>query len=66
VIVRVTRAKIQPNAEAEVFRILREVSTNSPRPPGMEAMPIGRRMRDGGNEFIAIGVWTDLEALRRR
>jgi len=64
VIVRVTRAKIQPHAEAEVFRILRDVSNSSPRPPGMEALLIGRRMSDGGNEFIAIGVWTDLDALQ--
>jgi len=62
-IVRVTRAKIRPNAEAAVFTILRDVSKGISRPPGMEALYFGRRMSAQGNELVSITIWTDIQAL---
>ena len=63
-IVRVTRAKIRPNAEASVFTILRDVSKGVSRPPGMEALHFGRRMSSQGNELVSITIWTNIEALQ--
>jgi heme-degrading monooxygenase HmoA len=62
-IVRVTRAKIRPNAESAVFEILRRVSTGVRRPDGMDSLHFGRRMSASGNELISITIWTDLAAL---
>lgn len=63
-IVRVTQARIKPNSESAVFEILRDVSRGMARPPGMEALHIGRRMGDRGNELISVTVWTDIDTLR--
>ena len=37
-IIRITRARIRPNAEAQVFAILREVSKGVKQPEGMTAL----------------------------
>jgi hypothetical protein len=63
VIVRITRARIKPNSEAAAFQILRDASSASGRPPGLEALLISRRMSTAGNELVAISVWADLEAM---
>jgi heme-degrading monooxygenase HmoA len=62
-IVRISRARIKPNNEAAAFQILREASGATGRPPGLEALFISRRMANGGNELVAISVWSDLEAM---
>ena len=63
-IVRVTRARIRPNADAAVFEILRDVSKGVARPAGMHAMHFGRRMSDAGNDLISITIWEDLATLQ--
>ena len=62
-IVRVTRGKIRPNAEAEVFAILRDLSKGVRRPPGMVSLTFGRRMSPDGNELVSITTWTDMASL---
>ena len=62
-IVRVTRAKIRPNAEGPVFAILRDLSKGVSRPPGMQALYFARRMSAQGNELVSITIWTDIDAL---
>ena len=62
-IVRITRARIRPHSEGHVFAVLRAATDGVPRPPGLEAMHIGRRMDNGGNELVSISVWTDMDAL---
>ena len=62
-IVRITRASIKANHEATVFQILREASAATPRPDGLEAMLISRRMGDGSDELVAITIWRDIDVL---
>jgi hypothetical protein len=62
-IVRISRARIKPNNEAAAFQILREASGATARPPGLEALFISRRMANGGNELVAISVWSDLDSM---
>ena len=63
-IIRITRARIRPNAEAQVFAILREVSTGVKRPGGMTALHFGRRMSVEGNQLISITIWDDIDTLQ--
>ncbi len=63
-IVRIARAKVQPNTEAIVFDALRKaVAAGPPRTQGLEAFYITRHAVGGRNEIVAISVWRDAEAL---
>lgn len=62
-IVRITRASIRPNSEATAFGILRDATAGSARPDGLEAVFIARRGSGKLNEFVAVTVWRDAEAL---
>jgi hypothetical protein len=63
VIVRISRARIKPNNESAAFQILRDAASATEAPPGLEALFLGRRMADGGNELVAVTVWQDLESM---
>jgi hypothetical protein len=63
VIVRISRARIKPNNESAAFQILRDAAGAAPRPPGLEALFLARRMSNSGNELVAVTVWDDLDAM---
>ena len=63
-IVRIARAKVQPNTEAIVFDALRKAAAAGPaRTRGLEAFYITRHAVGGVNEVVAISVWRDADAL---
>ena len=62
-IIRITRARILNNAEAQVFAILREVSKGLRRPKGMTALHFGRRMSVDGNHLMSLTIWEDMDSL---
>ena len=62
-IVRVSRARLRRDREDGAFEFLRKAASAGGRPPGMEAMFIGRRTGSDADEIVAITVWRDLEAL---
>jgi hypothetical protein len=64
VIIRITRAKIRPNAEPQVFAILREVSKGVRQPAGMNALYFGRRMSVDGNQLMSLTIWDDIATLQ--
>ena len=63
-IIRITRARIRPNAEAQVFAILREVSKGVKQPEGMTALHFGRRMSVDGNHLMSLTIWDDIDTLQ--
>jgi predicted TIM-barrel fold metal-dependent hydrolase len=62
-IVRLSRARLRRDREDGAFEFLRKASSAGPKPPGMEAMFIGRRTSADADEIVAITVWHDLDAL---
>jgi hypothetical protein len=64
VILRITRARIKPNMEAEVFRLLREAATGLIRPRGMQLLVMARRRINGSTELTATTIWDNVEAIR--
>ena len=62
-IVRISRATVKPNSESAAFQILREAVQAAPRPAGLEAVFISRRMANAGDELLAISVWQDLDSM---
>ena len=63
-IIRLTRAGIRPEREAEAFERLRQVSAGIGRPEGMEALYLGRRTEGRRVDLVAITVWRDMTALQ--
>lgn len=63
-IVRITRARIQPRNEAAAFQILRTLAASTRTPDGMDSIHVGRRATVDGDEVVAVTVWRDLEALQ--
>jgi hypothetical protein len=62
VIIRISRGRIRPGTEAEVFSRLRGAS-EAGRPDGLEAFFLGRHLTADGLELVAITVWRDIETL---
>jgi hypothetical protein len=63
VIVRVSRGRIRRGGEAEVFDLLRGSVGASPRPKGLEAFVIARRMIEGQLELVAMTTWRDFDSM---
>jgi heme-degrading monooxygenase HmoA len=60
VIVRISRADVVHDAEAAVFRILRESAAGVARPPGLEGLVIARHVAASGRvELVSITLWRD-------
>jgi hypothetical protein len=64
-IIRISRGRVRAGSESEVFARLRDATTGSGRPEGLEALFIGRHLTSDGLELIAITAWTDADALIR-
>lgn len=62
-IVRISRGRVRPGTEGEVFARLRAASEERGRPDGLQALFIGRHLTADGLELVAITVWSDVEAL---
>lgn len=62
-IVRISRARIRPNAEAEAFELLRSAVGRGGPTAGLDAFAIARRVVDGQLELVAITTWRDVESL---
>lgn len=63
-IIRLTRAGIRPEREAEAFAILRTFTSGLARPDGMEALFLGRRTSARQDDLVAITVWRDMASLQ--
>jgi hypothetical protein len=63
VIIRITRGRVRPGTEGDVFARLRTATEWSGRPDGLEAVFIGRHLTSEGLELVAITVGTGVEAL---
>lgn len=62
-IIRITRGRVRPGTEAEVFARLRDASEERGRPDGLRARFIGRHLTADGLELVAITVWSDVDTL---
>lgn len=62
-ILRQTRGTLRPNSEARIFDLLRVAAATAARPPGLEALFIGRAVRHGSVEIVATSVWRDMDAM---
>jgi hypothetical protein len=62
-IIRISRGRVRPGTEAEVFGRLRAATEGRERPAGLAALFVGRHLTADGIEVVAITVWTDVEAL---
>ena len=63
-IVRISRARIRRDAEADAFAILRSaVSGSDGQTDGLEAFAIARRLVDGQLELMAVTMWRDMGSL---
>ena len=62
-IIRISRGRVRPGTEAEVFGRLRAATEGRQRPAGLAALFVGRHLTEDGLEVVAITVWTDVEAL---
>lgn len=62
-ILRVARGTLLPNTEARAFEALRTAARAMTRPDGLEALYIGRKVRDRDVEFVSISVWRDVDAI---
>ena len=63
-IVRVTRSRIVPGREGQVLDVVRRLTTEFGRIPGLRAATFGRSMGDRGSILISITQWTDFEAIK--
>jgi hypothetical protein len=63
-IVRVTRATVAKDREAEAFAMLRKLADGIGRPTGMDAMHIARRTEGRAVQLIAVTVWQDMGSLQ--
>jgi hypothetical protein len=63
VIVRISRGRIRRGGEADAFDLLRGSVGASPRPQGLEAFVISRRMMEGQLELVAITTWRDFDSM---
>jgi hypothetical protein len=63
VIIRISRGRVRPGSEPEVFARLRGATEGQGRPDGLQALFIGRHLTADGLELIAITAWTDVDAL---
>jgi hypothetical protein len=63
VIVRISRGRVRPGGEAEVFDLLRKSVGAAPRPHGLEAFVIARRMIEGQLELVAMTTWRDFDSM---
>ena len=64
VIVWISRADVVHDAEAAVFRILRESAAGVERPAGLEGLVIARQVApSGGVELVSITFWRDSDAI---
>lgn len=64
-IIRISRGRVRPGSEAEVFARLRDATEGQGRPEGLQALFIGRHLTADGLDLIAITAWADVEALIR-
>ncbi|MEA2608238.1 MAG: hypothetical protein QOJ75_481 [Chloroflexota bacterium] len=62
-IIRISRGRVRPGTEGDVFSRLRSATESRGRPEGMEAVYIGRHLTADGLDLVAITVWNDIEAL---
>jgi heme-degrading monooxygenase HmoA len=63
-IVRISRADVVHDAEAAVFRTLRESAAGIARPAGLEGLVIARHVGPtGGIELVSITLWRDSDAI---
>jgi hypothetical protein len=62
-IIRISRGRIRPGTEGDVFARLRAASEAQGRPDGLQAVFIGRHLTAEGLELAAITVWRDAETL---
>ena len=63
VIIRISRGRVRPGTEGDVFARLRAATEERGRPEGLNALFIGRHLTAEGLELVAITVWADVEAL---
>jgi heme-degrading monooxygenase HmoA len=64
VIVRISRADVVHNAEAAVFRILRDTAADVARPTGLQGLVLARHVTaSGGVELLSITLWQDIDAM---
>jgi heme-degrading monooxygenase HmoA len=64
VIVRISRAEVVQDAEAAVFRILRESAADVARPTGLQGLVVARHVAAaGGVELLSITLWQDSDAI---
>jgi heme-degrading monooxygenase HmoA len=62
-ITRITRGRLAPNAEGQVFQLLRNAAAASVGIPGLHSMSLSRTVEDGQTILVAVTVWTDLAAM---
>jgi hypothetical protein len=63
VIVRIRRARIRRDVEAEAFGLRRSAVGGGGATAGLEAFAIARRLVDGQLELMALTMWRDLDSL---
>lgn len=64
-IVRIYRARVVRGQEERFLRFLRDDAMPHIERAGAVATYYGRRVGEAGEDFMAISVWQDLEALER-
>jgi Antibiotic biosynthesis monooxygenase len=64
-ILRIARFSVAADEEETVVRALREQAGSAERPTGLEDLVFAIRRGRDSVEFVMVGLWTDIAAIRR-